>query len=364
MPGATSASVRLDWLRLVFPEHKRAYIVRWCREWWGREERMEHGRYGFRQGCRFATGAEVWWDRKPQLAADGTQRKQEGFIDLSGAVLGEWDGDQQMQALRELWDLGCTRATHIDVAIDYKGMGLTWLIDAMLAAWEAGQVCRTSVCTGRQATERAFCGQRIKLSDGITFGRRGSCGSGRQVQVYDKGLERKITRTPGGWVRMETRLYGACAATALGLLVGADEWERSGECKAMLVEGDGVPLVKGWRAQAVGIVLGSIDFRERPTGKSRSLKRRVRLAWWARMVEGEAAVTITPGPRHASTWETFKRWHNRCYKPTLLRLAAASGESVVEVLRVLNDRLPVDLSRASPVVEEFVRTVLPMKRTG
>ena len=267
------------------------------REGWGRGER---GMHFFEASDKHAVGVLLLYsdDRAPGHAHPGRMA-----VMLSGEAIQHLGQEAALWLNAELHRLGF-HATRCDSRIDLYGDGIT-LIDDVLAACEAGELCRLRTHALRTDKTRG----RLK-KHGVNLGTRE--GSGRYIRIYDKGLEQG-DRGPGQWVRIELE-----ATESIGRQLGAD----LAGC---------VPCER--RAKLAGAILGAVDFRERKAGET-ALARRPRVGWWqqlcwlARRCVYRSERTKTSGARRVG-------WLRSTVLPQIQAIADATGYELGQALDML-----------------------------
>lgn len=322
---ASQVLVGIDWLRLTGPETCRPRVVEWLREKFG-ELKAGRGVNFYRDSLTSDCGASIWFN--PYAGESGGERRC--TVNLTGESLRSVGGGVRMQWLRELWVLGMRKATRLDVAIDFQGAGLD-LVQAMQDACDRGELC--GMRCYKPVIEKTSTGE--VLGHTVYLGKRGSDGCGRLVRCYDKGLESKSCPA-GEWHRLEVEFTGDCAINAVGLLLQADDAERSGgvEGPYLVAEADGIAAFTGWRRQAVAMVLGSMEFRV--CNGSRSLERRPMAAWWAEVLAGVEVERVKEDRSSRPSFERKSRWLVEGGAVACLESwALAAGVSVEEVIRDL-----------------------------
>jgi hypothetical protein len=221
--------------------------------------------------------------------------------------------------LWELRELGMDRVSRLDLALDFYGQGLT-LIDDVLGAADRGELCRLRKWSPQGG--KKMVGRRVvRDGHGVRLGRQSA--NGKVTELYDKGLQ--MGQPEGTWIRWETRLYGRRAWDALNILFAAREYERTGETTWQGLE-------KGWKAAAMAIALGVVEFRDPARGASRSLKRRPLAGWWADFLGQVKGVHVRVAGRGVPRLDDVRRWLKRAFFPMCRSMIRARQGDVQEVL--------------------------------
>jgi DNA relaxase NicK len=282
----------LDWLTACGPAELLEQVKAWAIGRFGSEFSDQGGFKFYGRSMRWAGGPIILTDH---LSADSI------CVEIQGGSLVSMEADERVEIVRELLELGL-HFTRLDVAVDHMG-NFHGFIQRVRESAEAGELCGARCW----APIKEFSGRDRLVSEGVTFGKRGSDGSGRFVCLYDKGLE-SGTLSAGCWVRWETRFAADLAHDVAVRLARADSWVHV----------------------AASVAFGAVDFRV--VNGRHKVAERCRVAWWAdhtamvEMVRVKAAAAVP-------TLEGFKRWMRTSVAPRVLRLAADTGQRVSEVWR-------------------------------
>lgn len=332
-------TVGVDWYRGTGPGVYRVEVCGLLGQWFGPGVRGP-GRHFYDSGICFPGGAQVWFNER------GTGERDQFTVELPGSVVSAWAASERVAKLRALHGAGVWWCTRIDLAVDFRGVGLE-LVQAVEEACSRGELCGAR--TWRPVRE--FSRGRVT---GETFyiGKRGKLGSGRLVRVYDKGLETG-TAPRGEWVRLEVEFTGDCAKQVFAIVAAAgDQRAVFGEYLGDLW-GSGVP-VEGWRGAALRLVFGALDFRE-VTG-SRLLVRRPRAAWWSEVLGLVEPERVRADRVRRQGLVRTARWLRQQVAPVLAGMVGRSGHSLGQVFENLVGELD-EYERAvlRPVVWEYVQ---------
>jgi hypothetical protein len=324
-------SVVLDWIRCVGEWTEALRLWEWIAARWGDDfEELPKGLYRFGRRIRWSNGVELWLDHHgDNLCA----------VEIPGGVLELMDGAERVAVLAELVGLGC-RPTRLDVAIDRRDpKGRLDLVQRADLSCRRGELC------GFKKSRRIVGhGESRADSTGYTLyvGKKGSCGGGKSLRVYDKGLEQNEKRRarfkPNQWHRWEVQF----------------EHERAQQAAAAIIDAG-----EGWHRVAASLAVGVLDFRQvSPTGR-RELARREPVKWFYQFLELLKASRIeTAKAGRSARLDRFVAWFRGSVGRTLSGMAEASGLTPEAVFRELVEG--VEPGGADEIVSGWAE----YKRTG
>lgn len=295
--GPVGRVLGLDWITMSGPEGRRDDAERILSRYFGPVIETTRGQY-FCQTCfRFEGGAQLHFGHKDGVCV----------VALGGAALSTLEAGKRIDVMREVLELLGFRVTRLDIAQDYFhcGLGLVAMVEG---SCERGEVVGCPVFDVRRPRR----GDRLN-GYSVTVGKKGSEGSGRQVCVYDKGLEQKergegLFWKLGEWERWETRLFDERANEAALAIVGAGP---------------------SWHPVAKGYMLGAIEFREKNGHRKRA--ERPMVAWWSKFCEF-TRLCSTSAVKRLKTLSGKVTWFRKQVAPGLAAMADAAGMTMGTVL--------------------------------
>lgn len=310
LPGLTgrvnaqvAVSVGVDWFQATGDCGRLWDVADLCCAWWGQPREGQGGQF-FTHSMHWPCGAALYFT--PPGEASAIKHPGRFMLQLSGSVLAQWDGDERVAALREFHAAGATDVTRLDVAVDFRGVAVE-LVECAIRACEAGELRRFKLWDVRRPVS---AGRVVGLS--VTCGRRGKYGGGREVCIYDKGLEQR-SGAANQWQRLESRFYAAFAGGAWAAI--AEPGENGAN-----------------RMLAVG--LGAIDFRRaRADGKRpRRVEDLKRPPWWSDVV-GIVVQTerIRVPRRERHNFRRWAKWVARCVVPSMRAMANLTNKQLADV---------------------------------
>lgn len=328
-----AVEVSIDWLRLRGHKGRNHEVMQVLSKFFGDSE-PGRGRYYYGKAERFEAGAVLLWD----------EERDDSLIDLAGSVLGTLEAWEVIELVRILFRHGYSHATRVDVAIDFRGKDLR-LVQSVMQACENGEL------TGSRSFEffNQNCGRK-----GLTvrIGRRGKHGSGRFVRVYDKGLETKECEA-NEWHRYEAEFSKDVADQALRwILQGQVMSEQKVEPIFSSWVG-GFEPTPGWAISAAQCALGAVDFKEKKSFVSRSLRRRPRCQWWGEVIAGIEPVLIKARRVRLRCLEATQEWVRKQVAPTIMAMARVTGRSFDRVFSDLAGDLETIRSACTVAVFEY-----------
>jgi DNA relaxase NicK len=308
--------VGIDWMTFSGPESRKGVLAAVVERFFGPIVETIRGRFFCRTAWKFERGAVIHFEH-----TDGVC-----ILDLPGGVLSTLDGDGRVQVLRGVLEAMGFRCTRIDLAEDFIGSGLGLV-------GKFTESCRKRECIGNPVwDERHMMRAGELLSNSLTLGRKGSNGNGRQLCVYDKGLEQRTDGNGmfwkiGEWERVELRLYSERASQASMLLYHSLDWKQT----------------------IRELIYGSVEFREQNGAEHRA--RRPIVKWWADLLGTLQVVATSMGLRLTSLAGTVQ-WLRRQVAPLMRAMAEEAGQALGEFVETIAGDVRRS-SRASAVASQF-----------
>jgi hypothetical protein len=301
--------VRLDWLRATVPDEDLDALLAFCRRRFGIRSTPSRGAAFFRNGEKWARGAQVSWGHGASIA----------MLDLQGGLFSSMSGDEGIDLLLEVWSRGW-KITRLDGALDFIGQGRS-IVDHARASCLAEELCGMR-SFGERFRQRSKYDVQQKCVD---LGRRDAEAC---VRIYDKGLEQGWV-VSNWWERVEAEWKGSKAPQVAEALVEAGaEWPRV----------------------LVSRIVGAFDFREK-NGRS-ELERRSRALWWTALLDGLDPES-TPATQRDPELHRWVAGLRHSYGAVLVAMKEASGSSWEKLMECfISDLKP---NADSLVVPQFVK---------
>jgi hypothetical protein len=295
-------TVKLDWLNVTFPAGRRDEVRELVSRHLGEAEYRPYGRQTYQESVAWPSSALLCW----------SEGRPEAWLSLNADSVDLVPAAELLPFLRALDELGA-KGTRIDVALDDYDRRLS--IDMVEAAFNAGHVVGFRL-GHRQNPKRWADGKLESTGDGFDLGARGSKGSGKFVQFYDKSLE---SRGAVNAIRLEVRLSLERSTLAWECLVSSCSEES-------------------FHRKLREIVGGAIDFKSKP--HETHVHRRPRLGWWQDLLDvlGSAVFVVhRPKVPLQRTMEYLRNTFSR--KLSLARIVCQSlGHDLGEILDTWMDR--------------------------
>lgn len=282
----------IHWVRWSFPCEKYDEALSLVKRYSEGDSFRDSGLWGYEASLVWLNGARLIFDESPKA-----RRSHNGLavLEIPGEVFDGLTFEQVKSLLAGLVGLG-GRCKRVDVYLDDFQRVVT--IDRLRKAVKRGEVVGFAHSETRQGRRVGGLLQR----DEISFGRRGSKGSGKYLRVYDKGLESKGKRD---CLRWEVEFTDNRAEVAFGKLY---------EC------GDSVTL----GGMCHGLVAGVVDFRAVAAGQDRHLARRGRFTWWSKLLKGVVVFRVRVA-KVVQRATRAMRWTERQVAVTLAALREGMG---------------------------------------
>ena len=192
---------------------------------------------------------------------------------------------------------------------------------------------------------------------GVAIGSRGKHGSGRYVRVYDKGLESK--ECPANeWHRYEAEFSKDVADQALRWIL---QGQVMSEQKVEPIFGSwvgGFDPTPGWAISAAQCAFGAIDFKEKGSFVSRSLRRRPRCQWWSEVIAGVEPLLIKARRVRFAGLEATAAAFRKQWAPSLVAMARLTKQSIEQVCRNLVGDFDAVRSACTVAVYEYQQAVV------
>lgn len=251
---------------------------------------LHGGRLGFSDTIRYGTFANVYF-----FATPGTPRSfrdNTACLEINGLGFDRLEGHQQLQLLAHLLAVDCV-CSRLDLALDdfSSVMDLHRLVRIARmghftgfrrAEWTLG-----GVPTGRLASRGRPLVDYDRLQ--VTFGRRGSKGSGKLLRVYNKQLESGANFP---WVRYEAEFTRYAARQALEMVCS------------------GGPLDVAAFTRSIGqLITGTISFVHRHRGDHHVGRAKV-YGFWQHILDavGGGRIVLRRPPASSLTVGRLRRW--------------------------------------------------------
>lgn len=292
----TGLEIRIDWIAGSLPLSNLFPVWRVVES--ALEDKFQQSDYGTRyhsEAARSAKGAVLAWGLKRGALKDQPLEEQDPnsrqvMLELSGDVLAGLPAERLRAMMESLQTLGF-RASRLDVAVDDfdKTFSIASIERAALAGKFGGYLTFQVHKKGRRG---------VAPAGSVTFGNRGSKGSGKQACIYDKEKESK-GEIPS--IRLEQRFFGERAAQAF---------------ETFCI----VPL-DGWAELGFALAVGEIDFRRREMDPDH-FDRCPRIQWWERFLSKKKGLKLALRRRVRSIQKTID-WHIKQVAPSLAFLQEA-----------------------------------------
>ncbi len=301
--GLNPHSIGLHWLRGTVAQERKDDLCSFIAEVFSDSEPVsqEWGRWRYDRGVRFEPlGIALYYDSTPDRGRNIHAGRC--CLDIPGSAIDLLPPDGQRELVQELMLRFHLRASRFDIAFDDYKRNIE--VSALFEHYQEGAV------VGFRRVDR-YIGQKTpgkkgKINDGITFGVRGSSGSGKYLRIYDKGLE---SEGKENCIRWELELTGSCAFEV---------------CSKVLM----CQNVAAYGGLLGAVMAGIIDFRVRAcgAGQKKNASRRERMDWWARMVEilGGEEIRVR-GKVPEATIERTASWVRRQVSGSLAAVRQALG---------------------------------------
>ncbi len=302
--GLNQHSIGLHWLRGTVPQEREEDLCIYISEVFQKSEPVaqEWGRWRYDRSINFEPlGVTVYFDSTPDRGRNIHAGRC--CLDVPGSAIDILSPDDQRQFIRELILRFHFRASRFDIAFDDYKRRVE--VSDVYDCYQEGAVVgfrRADRYIGQKSP-----GKKGKINDGLTFGVRGSSGSGKYMRIYDKGLESEGREN---FIRWELELTGRCAFEV---------------CSKVLL----CPDVPSYGGLLGAVIAGIIDFRVRAkgTGQKKNASRRERMEWWSRIVDvlGGDEIRVR-GKVPEATIERTATWVRRQVSGSLAAVRKALGE--------------------------------------
>ena len=264
--GKPELEFKVDWLQGTFPSKYLSKAEKYVATFLGgREykfEEREKGTRTFQRSYLHPSGALSGLGRRIPKT-EGQIDEELAYMELSGEVVAKLK-QRNLRRLMQALGRKCEfKATRIDLTIDDygKSFSISQVHEAMLEHNYVG-FRDTGEHKEIRHTESSDKGIKKRKGEWVSFGNRGSSGSGKRSIFYDKCAESKGKIDSH---RIELSCYDEYAKQSFKQLC-----ELPYACWG--------EIIGGW-------ISGSIDFRQRKDENDKNPGRRERLAWWARIVD-------------------------------------------------------------------------------
>ncbi len=309
--GATADVLGIHWLRGSVHESERLWLIDRLCTLWG-EQREEH-EYGF-----WTYDRHLLWPSGVKLLYHSTEEGGEltfGRIalEIPGSALDQldlWQTLMFMTALNER-NFQCSR---MDVYFDDHQRTVTpmalWTMVYEESLFE-GAPLRHDIMGFRAVKKITESDRTGRKHDELCLGRRGKCGVGKYLRIYDKRLESKGEIDA---VRWELELSDHYARGAFGLIVAS-----------MSAGGSTADWKPEWTTRVLGgLIAWAVDFKQRVPGE-KNLSRLARYPFWQAILNRLGSAKLC-AKRVVKRVEKAVEWVTKGVAGTLQMMRLALGD--------------------------------------
>lgn len=304
-------SVGVHWLRGTVPDVEQTWLVETLCRCFGQEfQEFEHGFWSYDRHVKWPCGAMLLYH---STATGAELVKNRIALEIPGRALETLDAWDILMLCVSLYDHQF-QASRIDLYFDDVERIITPTVlyrtvyEPSLFEGAPMQADFTGFRVIRRLCE-AHASEGL-THDEVSFGRRGTQGSGKYLRCYDKALESDGRNRA---VRWELELSDCKAQTAFVAIIRT--------CSA-----DWRP---GQTASVLGAMIGGcIDFRRRTQrAGDKNLDRLERYEFWQRLLDRIGHAKLD-GKRHEKTIEKAREWVKKQCAGTLQMLHEALGAEI------------------------------------
>jgi hypothetical protein len=314
-------SVGAHWLRISFNQRFLAHVSDFTSNFFGDHDQDGRGLWSYDSRLAWASGVSLNYDEDPERS-DRVHAGQM-TLDIPGGALDQLCAQDQC-LLIELCNAYDGKCTRVDIFFDDYRRNVT--------PHEIYEIAKKGDYSGfRMYNRRERGNSQGVIHDEISFGRRGSFGSGAYLRIYDKMLE---SNGQFNCVRYEMEFTQKKADAVFKKLAAC-----SGDLEA-------------FATLCGSLVAGSISFVHRTGDKN--INRLERYTWWDRICEilgGDLKIRIE---RKKESVTEKMNWLRRNVSPTLACLLRIF-KTEKDFYRWLFDVIHDGDGRMNPYAEQIAR---------
>jgi len=290
----TSNPTGAHWLRNSFNYKSLEQVKTYISYFWGEPELCYRGILSYSTRWLWQSGVSLCFDSDPELREKAHRGRI--TVDVPGKACEELTATDLLLYIQGCQNYG-GRCTRIDVFFD--DYNRTICPKDLQAVVDKGDFSLFRIASKNQTLNRTIKKNNGVTYDAVTFGRRGSAGSGKYLRVYDKNLE---SNGKENCVRWEVEFSQKYAEKAFNLIA----------------RGDG--NLEVFAATCGGLVGGCISFVKR-TG-TKHIDRLDVYKWWMDITDF-LGVLVVRVSKKKNTLTGMMEWTERQISPTLYVIAKA-----------------------------------------